>query len=111
MIDVCSLAMIRERFGTSTPRRQFLYKRLRAVVTQLYETGKVRHIYLFGSFPTEAPLPNDLNLFVVMADDFHTTGLSDELLAIFYTIPVEYAIMPMSFGSLSRSAPNISQTH
>jgi predicted nucleotidyltransferase len=83
MIDVVPLAKVRERFGTSTPRRQFLYERLRAVVTRLHETGQVRHIYLFGSFPTEVALPNDVDLFVVMATGFHTTGLSDELLAIF----------------------------
>ena len=83
MIEVFSLATIRERFGTGTPRRQFLYERLYAVVSRLYETRKVRHIYLFGSFSTEAPMPNDVDLFVVMAADFRTTGLTDELLAVF----------------------------
>ncbi len=83
MIEVLTLAAVRERFGTSTPRRQFLYERLRAVVMRLHETGQVRHIYLFGSFPTEAALPNDVDLFVVMSADFHTTGLPDELLAVF----------------------------
>ena len=83
MIEVVPLSKIRERFGTSTPRRQFLYERLRAVVTRLHETGQVRHIYLFGSFPTEAALPNDVDLFVVMAAGFHTTGLPDELLVVF----------------------------
>ena len=83
MIDVVNLAKVRERFGTRSPRRQFLYERLRAVVTRLHETGQVRHIYLFGSFPTEAALPNDIDLFVVMAAGFHTTGLPDEQLAVF----------------------------
>ncbi|MEK7350728.1 MAG: hypothetical protein AAB177_07625 [Nitrospirota bacterium] len=83
MIEVVPLAKVRERFGTRSPRRQFLYERLRAVVTRLHETGQVRHIYLFGSFPTEAALPNDVDLFVVMAAGFHTTGLPDELLVVF----------------------------
>ena len=50
MIEVFSLATVRERFGTGTPRL---------------------------SFPTEAPMPNDVDLFVVMAADFRTTGLTD----------------------------------
>jgi predicted nucleotidyltransferase len=83
MIEVFSLAIVRERFGASTPRRQFLYERLHAVVTRLYETGKVKHIYLFGSYPTATSMPNDVDLFVVMAADFRTTGLTDELLAVF----------------------------
>lgn len=83
MIEVLTLASVRDRFGISTPRRQFLYERLRAVVTRLQEAGQVRHMYLFGSFPTEAALPNDVDLFVVMAAGFHTTGLPDEQLAVF----------------------------
>ena len=83
MMDVLTLAAVGEWFGMSTARRQFLYERLCAVVTRLHETGQVRHIYLFGSFPSEAPLPNDVDLFVVMAAGFHTTGLSGELLAVF----------------------------
>jgi predicted nucleotidyltransferase len=83
MIEVLPLAKVRERFGSSTPRRQFLYERLRAVVSRLHETGQVRHIYLFGSFPTEAAMPNDIDLFVVMAAGFQTAGLPDELLAAF----------------------------
>jgi hypothetical protein len=110
MIEVFSLATIRERLGTGTPRRQFLYERLHAVVSRLYETGKVRHIYLFGSFSTEAPMPNDVDLFVVMAADFRTTGLSMNYWLCLHTTRVEYAIMPMSFGSLSRSALNTSRT-
>ena len=110
MIEVFSLAIIRERLGTGTPRRQFLYERLHAVVTRLYETGKVRHIYLFGSFPTEAPMPNDVDLFVVMADDFRTTGLPDELLAVFTHDTCRIRYHAMSFGSRSRSALNTSRT-
>jgi hypothetical protein len=48
----------------------------------------------------------DVDLFVVMAADFRTTGLTDELLAVFTHARVEYAIMPMSLGSPSRSALN-----
>lgn len=110
MIEVLTLATVRERFGTGAPRRQFLYERLHAVVTQLHETGKVAHIYLFGSFPTEAPMPNDVDLFVVMAADFRTTGLPMNYWLCLRTTHVEYAIMPMSFGSLSRSALNTSRT-
>jgi hypothetical protein len=83
MIEVLNLVTVGERFGTSTPRRQFLYERLCAVVARLYETGKVRHIYLFGSFPTAAPMPNDVDLFVVMDAGFRSAGLSDELLTVF----------------------------
>ncbi|MGH7165032.1 MAG: DUF6932 family protein [Nitrospiraceae bacterium] len=72
-----------QRFGTSTPRRQFLCDRLQTVVNLLHETGQVRHIYLFGSFPTAIPTPNDVDLFVVMTADFTTRGLDERLLGVF----------------------------
>jgi predicted nucleotidyltransferase len=70
-------------FGSSTPRRQFLFERLKALVRILSTTGKVRHVYLFGSFATAAPFPNDVDLFVVMAAGFTTADLSGDALDVF----------------------------
>jgi hypothetical protein len=49
----------------------------------LHETGKVKHVYLFGSFPAAIPSPNDVDLFVVMAADFMTRGLRESLVDVF----------------------------
>ena len=67
----------------STPKRQFLFERFQMVFNLLHETGKVKHVYLFGSFPAEAPSPNDVDLFVVMEADFTTRDLREGLAAVF----------------------------
>ena len=81
--EVLSLENVQKRYGTSTPRRQFLFERFRMVVQLLRESGQVKHIYLFGSFLTTTPMPDDVDLFVVMAKGFTTVGLREPVAAIF----------------------------
>lgn len=81
--EVISITEVKARFGTSTPKRQFLFERFQVVFNLLHETGKVKHVYLFGSFAAAIPSPNDVDLFVVMAADFTTRGLSEDLLSVF----------------------------
>ena len=52
-----TLEEIRQRYGETTPRRQFLFTRLQTVVRLLVETGQLRRLYLFGSFTTAKPTP------------------------------------------------------
>ena len=81
--EVISITEAKTRFGTSTPRRQFLFERFQTVFNLLHETGKVKHVYLFGSFPAAIPSPNDVDLFVVMAADFTTKSLSEDVVSVF----------------------------
>jgi hypothetical protein len=83
MSQIASLEEIRIRFGASTPRRQFLFRQLQMVVSQLLATGSVNQIYLFGSFVTGKVSPNDIDLFVVMKAGFSTAHLGGRTLDIF----------------------------
>jgi hypothetical protein len=79
----CTLEEIRQRHGESTPRRQFLFRRLQTVTRLLSETGSLRHLYLFGSFTTAKPTPGDLDCLAVMAAGFTTVNLPAHLLDVF----------------------------
>jgi hypothetical protein len=81
--EAVSLEAVRERLGKKTPRRQFLFERFQMVFDLLHGSGKVKHVYMIGSFPAAIPSPNDVDLFVVMAADFTTSGLSEEVLGVF----------------------------
>ncbi|HEY3197751.1 MAG TPA: hypothetical protein VGJ57_07035 [Nitrospirales bacterium] len=81
--EVVSLEAVGERFGTSTPRRQFLFERFQMVFRLLHKTGKVKHVYLFGSFVGAIPSPNDVDLFVIMTADFTIRGLREEAVSVF----------------------------
>ena len=83
MPHIASLEEIEKRFGTSTTRRQFLFRQLQAVINRFLATGSVSRVYLFGSFVSGKASPNDIDLFVVMKAGFTTTSLSGRLLEVF----------------------------
>jgi hypothetical protein len=78
-----TLEEIRQQYGESTPRRQFLLRRLQTVTRLLSETGSLRHLYLFGSFTTAKPTPGDLDCLAVMAARFTAVNLPAHLLGVF----------------------------
>jgi hypothetical protein len=78
-----TLEAIRQEYGDSTPRRQFLFRRLQTVTRLLSETGSLRHLYLFGSFTTAKPTPGDIDCLAVMAVGFATVNLPAHLLDVF----------------------------
>jgi hypothetical protein len=78
-----TLEEIRQQYGESTPRRQFLFRRLQTVTRLLSETGYLRHLYLFGSFTTAKPNPGDLDCLAVMAAGCTTVNLPVHLLDVF----------------------------
>ena len=58
------------RFATTTARRQWLGERLRSLLAVAKSTGKLERVFLWGSFVTGKPVPNDLDVLLVVADDF-----------------------------------------
>ncbi len=70
----CSLDEIRERFGSfhTTDCRPRLFEKFQAFVHDVWQTTWVTEIIVDGSFVTAAPLPNDVDLILVLssAHDF-----------------------------------------
>lgn len=81
--SISSIDEIRVRFGVSTPRRQFLFQQLQAVIQRLRGTQEVKQIFLFGSFVTGKESPNDIDLLVVMKPEFSTANLDGADLELF----------------------------
>jgi hypothetical protein len=94
----CTLEEIRQQYGESTPRRQFLFRRLQTVTRLLSKTGSLHHLYRFGSFTTAKPTPGDLDGLVVMAAGFTTVNLPAHLLGSSSTTCVGYTTMQMCSG-------------
>ena len=67
-VHEATLSEVVERFGTNTPRRQVLASRLQELVSLARATGKLRRIFIWGSFVTDKPFPRDLDLFLLMKD-------------------------------------------
>jgi len=69
-VHEATLSEIMERFGTNTPRRQVLAGRLQELVSLARATGKLRRMFIWGSFVTDKPFPRDLDVFLLMQEGF-----------------------------------------
>gem|GEM_PF-2491107 len=83
MGEIASLDDLRIRFGTSTPRRQFLFRQLELIIDQLRATRSLKQVYLFGSFVSGKASPNDIDLLVIMNAGFSTAQLGGKVLELF----------------------------
>ena len=85
-IHDCSLEDIGARFGTfqSTDRRPRLYRQLQVFVEEARSTNLLVAIIVNGSFVTNKPDPGDIDLILVLPNDY---DVSADLR------PVEYSIL------------------
>jgi len=82
-IHGATLAEVIERFGQGTPRRVTLGRRLQHIYQLLQQTGCVARFILFGSFITEKPEPNDVDIFLLMEDTFDVSRVVGEPAVLF----------------------------
>jgi hypothetical protein len=71
------------RFGSNSPRRRILGARLRRIHALAVGTGHLARFVLFGSFVTDKPDPNDIDIFMIMDDAFHVGELERETKILF----------------------------
>ena len=71
-------------FGKGTPLRVNLGERLRRIHRLAKNTRKVKRFIVFGSFVTSRPNPQDIDVFLIMEDDFKVSEIQDETKILFY---------------------------
>ena len=65
-----SLKELLARFGSGSTQREEVTTRLTRVYELATGTGKLQHFIVFGSYITDKPEPNDVDVVLVMRDDF-----------------------------------------
>src|SRR5437016_914719 len=78
-----SLDEVRARFGHGTPQRRLVTARLLRVYELASGTGKLERFIIFGSYVTAKPNPNDVDIILVMRDDFRQQECSVEAEPLF----------------------------
>ena len=73
----------RSRFGTPTPRRLWLFGRLESLVAHAASTGKLRRIFVWGSFVTTKPSHKDVDVLFIMSQDFEVGEIAPFCQAVF----------------------------
>jgi hypothetical protein len=74
---------VRARFGVGSDRRKTLVLRLERIHRVAQSTGHLARFVVFGSFVTGKPEPQDVDLFLVMADEFDASELSGDMRLLF----------------------------
>jgi hypothetical protein len=69
-VHVTNWQECRSRFGAGTPRRLWLFGRFQALVELAASTGKLRRVFVWGSFVTTKSVPKDVDILPIMDEDF-----------------------------------------
>jgi hypothetical protein len=71
------------RFGTGTAQREFLMSYLLRIYALVSATGQLERFIIFGSYVTAKADPNDVDVFLVMAEAFNVDEMSGDTRVIF----------------------------
>jgi len=71
------------RFGSGTPQRQAVTTRLLRIYHLIQATGKLERLIIFGSYITTKLNPNDVDLVLVLTDDFNLQACDEETHLLF----------------------------
>lgn len=82
-IHRATLGEVLERFGQSSPRRLVLGRRIRHIFELVQQTGSLARFILYGSFITSKPEPNDVDIFLLMDDNFDMGKIVGEAAVLF----------------------------
>jgi hypothetical protein len=83
-VHQASLDEVVIRFGQSTMQRQVVTARLRRVYQLASSTGKLERFIIFGSYVTAKPNPNDVDIILVMRDDFRLSESDEAAAPVFH---------------------------
>lgn len=78
-----TLAEVLEHCGTASLQRRLVGQRLERIYALAASTGQVARFTVFGSFVTATLHPNDVDIFLIMADTFDAQQVQDEVAIIF----------------------------
>jgi hypothetical protein len=93
-VHQASLTEVLARFACGGASRIAIGLRLERIYDTAYSTGHVRRFVVFGSFITVLEDPNDVDVFLVMDDDFDPALLEREARRLF-----DHAVAQAQFGA------------
>ena len=82
-VHKASLSDVIEHFGKGNLQRAILAQRLERIYNITVETGQTARFIIFGSFVTDKPNPQDLDIFLMMEDTFDIRLVAGEARIIF----------------------------
>ena len=78
-----TLHEVREVFGTGSARRKLLIGNLENIIELAKSTGKLERVIVWGSFVSNKEFPQDIDLLLIMSDDFDVDANPPEVKRVF----------------------------
>ena len=82
-VHPASLDEVIARFGGGTLQRQEVTARLRRIYEPVSATGKLARFIIFGSYVSGKPDPNDVDIFLIMSEEFEVDDYDGETRILF----------------------------
>jgi predicted nucleotidyltransferase len=82
-VHLATLAEVIGRFGYGMPQRELVTARLIHIYELTRRTGKLLRFVIFGSYVTDKPEPNDIDILLVMTDDFDVPACDEQTQPLF----------------------------
>lgn len=89
-----TLREVLERFGVGSNQRKAVALRLERIHRAARASGHLARFVVFGSFVTDKPEPNDVDVFLLMEDSFDASKLKGETRLLF-----DHAAAQAAFGA------------
>jgi len=93
-IHRATLQEVLARLGQGSPRRVAVASRLARIDRLARSTGHLARLVVFGSFVTDKPDPNDVDVFLLMEDTFDVDSVLGEARLVF-----DHAAADAHFGA------------
>jgi len=81
-------------FGSSSRERELLFQRIRRIHRIASESGRLARLVVYGSFVTDKPVPNDVDVFMVLDDTFDASACHAEMFLL-----LDHASADSHFGA------------
>jgi predicted nucleotidyltransferase len=82
-IHKATLIEVIDKFGKGSSKRSILAERLQRIFKLVIETGHIYRFIIFGSFVTSKRNPEDIDIFLLMDNDFDVSQVTGEAKILF----------------------------
>jgi hypothetical protein len=83
-VHLATLEEVLARFGNGTKQREAVTARLLNIHQLAKATGKLLRFVIFGSYVTSKPNPNDVDIILVMSNDFKLDECDQQSRPLFF---------------------------
>ena len=90
-VHKASLNEIRSVFGEGSARRKWLIGNLEKIINLAESTGHLERVIIWGSFVSRKEVPRDVDLLLIMDEDFSIDNITPEARLVFNYVQAKIA--------------------